>query len=46
MPEVNDRNVQDNLIIAINAKSEKYRQTYKGRCEEELLNKFYLEPDA
>ena len=44
MPDVNDRNVQDNLIIAINTKSEKYKLTYKGRCEEDLLQKFYFEP--
>ena len=36
--------VEDNLIISINTKSEKYNLTYKGRCEEKLLHKFHLEP--
>jgi len=46
MLEVNDGNIQDNLIIAINTKSEEYKLTYKGRCEEELLHIFYLELDT
>ena len=46
MQEVNDSDVQDHLIIAINTRSEKYKLTYKGRCEEDLLHKFYLEPDT
>jgi len=44
MPGVNDRNDQDNLIIYINTRSEKYNLTYRGRCEEELVHKFHLEP--
>jgi hypothetical protein len=40
MPEVNDRDVQDHLIIAINTRSEKYKLTYKGRCEEDFYINF------
>ena len=43
MPEVNDRNVQDNLIISINTNSEKYTVNYIGLCEEELVNIYNLE---
>ena len=44
MPDICDMNVEDNLILSINTKSEKYNLTYKGRCEEELVHKFLLEP--
>ena len=46
MQEVNDSDVQYHLIIAIRTRSEKYKLTYKGRCEEDLSHTFYLEPDT
>ena len=46
MSEVNDRDVHDDLVIAINARSEKYKLTHKGGCVEYLLHTFYLEPDT
>ena len=46
MPEIRDRHLQDNLIITINTRSEKYNLRYIGICEEEniLVHKFILEP--
>ena len=46
MPVVNDRDVQDHLMVSINTRSERYTLTYKGRYEEDILHKFYLEPDT
>jgi hypothetical protein len=34
MPDVTDSEVQDNLILTINTRSEKYNLIYTGRCEE------------
>ena len=33
MPEINDKELQDNLILAINTRSEKYNLIYKGLTE-------------
>jgi hypothetical protein len=33
MPDVNDNDVQDNLTLSINTRSEKYNLIYTGRCE-------------
>jgi len=44
MPEICDTDVEDNFILSINTRSEKYTLTYKGRCKEELVHKFHLEP--
>jgi hypothetical protein len=33
MPEINDKELQDNLILAINTRSEKYNLNYKGLSE-------------
>jgi hypothetical protein len=41
MPEVDD--VQDNLIISINTRSEKYNLIYTCRCEETNVNKCSLQ---
>ena len=46
MPEVNPKDFQDHLIIAINTRFKRYTLTYKGRCKEDLLHKLYLEPDT
>ena len=45
MPEIRDKNLQDNLILTINTRSEKYNIQYIGTCEEEniLVHKFLLE---
>ena len=43
MPDVTDNDVQDNLILSINTRSEKYL-IYTGRCEEKNIHKFRLEP--
>ena len=44
MPDVNDNDVQDNLTLSINKRSEKYNLIYTGRCDEENVHKFLLEP--
>jgi len=45
MPDVTDSEVQDDLILTINTRSEKYNLIYTGRCEEENnIHKFRLEP--
>lgn len=33
MPEISDKEIQDNLILAINTRSEKYNLIYKGLSE-------------
>jgi len=40
MQDVNDNDVQVNLILSINARSEKYDLIYTGRCEDENVHKF------
>jgi hypothetical protein len=35
-------NVEYNLIISVRRREEKYNLTYKGRCEEELVHKFFI----
>ena len=42
MLEIYDNDVQDNLVISINTRSEKCTLTYKGRCDKELVHKFHL----
>jgi hypothetical protein len=44
MPVVTDSEVQDNLILTINTRYEKYNLIYTGLCEEENIHKFRLEP--
>ena len=45
MPDVTDSEDQDNLILTINTRSEKYNLINTGRCEEENnIHKFRLEP--
>ena len=34
MPEVHDNDIQDNLIVSINTRSEKFNLIYTGRYEE------------
>ena len=46
MPEVHDMDVEDNLIMVINTVLEKCNLNYKGKCVEELVHKFHLEPDS
>ena len=43
MPDVNDNDVQDNLTLSINTRSEKYNLIYKGRCEETKVHKFCVQ---
>ena len=43
LPEIGNRETQDNLIITINTGSEKYRLIFKGRFEG-LSHMFHLEP--
>jgi len=45
MPEVYDNDIQENLIISLNTRSEKCNLIYTGRCEEEAnVYKFGLVP--
>ena len=42
MPDVIDNDVQDNFMLSINTRSEKYNLICTGRCEEENVHKFRL----
>ena len=45
MPEVHDNDIQDNLIVSINTRSEKFNLMYTGRSEDEgNVHKFRLVP--
>ena len=45
IPEVHDNDIQDNLIVSINTRSEKFNLMYTGRSEDEgNVHKFRLVP--
>ena len=45
IPEVHDNDIQDNIIVSINTRSEKFNLIYTGRSEEEgNVHNFRLVP--
>jgi hypothetical protein len=45
MPKVHDNDIQDNLLVSINTRSEKFHLMYTGRSEDEgNVHKFRLVP--
>jgi hypothetical protein len=44
MPEVDDNDVQDIIIISINTRSEIFKLIYTGSCQVENVHSFHLVP--